>query len=85
MLARLDWMTIKPKVILDIGSGTGEHSVRLQQRFPEALVISLDVTMPMLSQAQSKVNVNADTLVLPLGDQSVDLIFANFFYLGKMK
>ncbi len=82
MLSRLDWMTIKPKRIVDIGCGTGEMSQLLQMRFPEAQVLSLDLSESMLVFAKQQYAqgqyVCADANVLPLGNQSVDLLFVNF-------
>ena len=85
ILSRLDWMTLKPKQILDVGCGLGEQSVKLKNRYPEAQVFALDMSEDMLCYAK---NHSADSEViylcgdgnhLPLANQSVDLIFANFF------
>ena len=79
MLTRLDWMVAAPKVVLDLGCGTGAFGVRLQQRYPEAMLIALDNSLPMLEAASQVAphRLCADGGVLPLPDQSVDLIFAN--------
>jgi malonyl-CoA O-methyltransferase len=81
MLSRLDWMTFKPRLILDIGAGTGEMSMRLQARYPEASVVAMDLVPAMLEYAQQHTPgihyVCADTCQLPLPDHSVDFIFAN--------
>jgi malonyl-CoA O-methyltransferase len=81
MLARLDWVALKPEVVLDVGCGTGFFTQALQQRYPDAQVLGVDTAYPMLQAAQQQV-VNAtcicaDAYALPLADQSVDLIFAN--------
>jgi malonyl-CoA O-methyltransferase len=83
MLTRLDWMTIKPKVILDMGCGIGESSLSLRQRYPQSTVLACDLSMSMIQYAKqhsSRIDcVCAEGESLPLRDQSVDLIFANFF------
>ena len=83
MLARLDWMTLKPRVVLDAGSGIGQMTVHLQKRYPDARVIALDLDQSMVtyskSQATSLDCICADAGELPFKAQSVDLIFANLF------
>lgn len=82
MLNRLEWMTIQPSVILDIGCGTGECAKLLQNRYPDAKVLPWDMSQNMVGyanqQSPSPFYVCADAQKLPLGDQSVDLVFANF-------
>src|SRR5579862_1473602 len=77
ILSRLDWMTLKPKQILDVGCGLGEQSVKLKNRYPEAQVFALDMSEDMLCYAK---NHSADSEViylcgdgnhLPLANQSV--------------
>jgi malonyl-CoA O-methyltransferase len=82
MLARLDWMTLKPRVIVDMGCGTGEMSALLQQRYPDAQVLALDMSQSMVQSLKQKApqsyGICADGETLPLRNQTVDLIFANF-------
>lgn len=82
LIARLDWMTIKPAVILDAGCGTGEFTAKLQSRFKDAHVIALDHHHEMLDYAKQhhspSLCVLSDAMTLPLRDHSVDFIFANF-------
>jgi malonyl-CoA O-methyltransferase len=81
MLQRLEWVLLQPKVILDAGCGTGYFAELLQQRYVDAKVLAVDIAYPRLEYASrqaSRANlICADTLVLPLKDYSVDLIFAN--------
>lgn len=81
MLARLEFVTLQPQVIVDLGCGTGNFSKTLTERYPEAHVIALDIDYPMLQFAEPQVGktsrICADALTLPLADQSVDLLFAN--------
>ena len=68
-------------VILDAGCGTGYCSRILQERYPAAQIISLDLAHGMLLQARNQHRINAplcaDAESLPLADQSVDMIFSN--------
>lgn len=88
MLSRLDWMTVKPQFIVEMGCGTGESLSRLQARYPDANVLALDLSLPMIQQASQSIEAGqsdaarvacicADAAALPLADQSIDLIYAN--------
>lgn len=79
MLARLEWMTLQPKVILDVGCRAGQTATSLQQRYPQASVLAVDCAELMLAAAPATLlRVCAAPQQLPLPPQSVDLIFANF-------
>lgn len=84
MLSRLEWMAIKPRVVVDLGAGTGEMSARLKSRYAEAHVIALDLSEAMLNhsrQANTQIScICADANRLPFADQSIDLVFANFLF-----
>ena len=43
-----------PQRVLDLGAGTGNASLAMQQRWPRAQVVSLDLALPMLRQARGK-------------------------------
>lgn len=81
LFSRLDWMSITPRVVVDMGCGTGEMSSRLQARYTDAIVIALDLSERMIQHAKHQTPtlscVCGDAGALPLADQSVDLIFAN--------
>ena len=84
MLERLDFIRLEPRVILDIGCGTGLVTEALMRRYPSARVLALDFALPMLERARRRGGwrrrprcVCADLDYLPLVDQSVDLVFAN--------
>jgi malonyl-CoA O-methyltransferase len=81
MLTRLEWVTLKPAVILDVGSGSGVASSLLRKLYPDANLLAVDVAYPMLryahAQDPSHKYICADAQFLPLADNSVDLIFAN--------
>lgn len=79
MLERLAWMTRQPQVILDVGCGVGETASILQERYPEATVIAIDMASSMLESAPPALQrVCASAQCLPLPDQTVDILFANF-------
>ncbi len=84
LLGRLDLMLIEPKVVLDIGSGTGVATADLAKRYRRAQIIALDFALPMLQETRKRGSwlrrprcVCADQEHLPLADDSVDLIYSN--------
>jgi malonyl-CoA O-methyltransferase len=83
MIARLAWMTLQPQVILDVGCATGELTRQLQDHFPTAKVMGIDIAESMLAYAQANHSdivawVCSDGASLPLPDRSVNFIYANF-------
>ncbi len=84
MLERLDIMRIAPRVILDLGSGTGYCTRALADKYPRARVLALDIAHGMLARTRPKrrwfkrsSSICADAELLPLADDSVDLLFSN--------
>ena len=84
LLARLQLTTLKPRVVLDAGAGTGHGSRTLRRRYPKAQIVALDSSRRMLHEAarqqswlRSFGRVCADAGLLPLADGSVDLIVSN--------
>jgi malonyl-CoA O-methyltransferase len=84
LLARLEWMVLAPRVVVDAGAGTGHASRALIRRYPKAWVIALDSSAHMLHAARRQqpwlrrfARVCADAERLPLADGSVDLILSN--------
>ena len=41
-----------PRLVLDVGSGTGHAAAAMRRRWPKAQVIALDLALPMLRQAK---------------------------------
>src|SRR3970040_531700 len=80
-----------PEVVLDVGCGPGHAAATMQQRWPKAQVIALDLALPMLHEARGNFAaqrrwidfsrrpqpVCADARALPLRDASVDVLFSN--------
>ncbi len=84
LVERLDLMLIEPKVILDIGSGTGVATAELAKRYKKAQIVALDFAFPMLLKTRKRGSwlrrprcVCADLEHLPFADDSVDLIYSN--------
>jgi malonyl-CoA O-methyltransferase len=85
LLSRLDFTALAPRLILDVGAGTGHASRALKKRYPGARVIAVDFALGMLriSAAQRAwlrpfERVCADACALPFASASVDLILSNF-------
>lgn len=81
---RLDYITIQPKTVLDLGCGTGFLTQKLLKQYPKAELIALDIAVNMLKETQKCGGwfrkpklVCADAEALPLKNASVDLIISN--------
>ena len=84
LFERMSPMLVDVRHVLDAGAANGLASRALARRFRGSRVLSLDASLPMLRQARrgrsrfSPIReIQADAMRLPLGDGSVDLVFAN--------
>jgi malonyl-CoA O-methyltransferase len=84
LLERLAAFRFEPRVVLDLGSGTGRVTRELKRRYPRALVIALDLAPGMLREARRYqrlwrrfARVCGDAQRLPLKDGSVDVLFSS--------
>ncbi|MBT8131702.1 MAG: malonyl-ACP O-methyltransferase BioC [Gammaproteobacteria bacterium] len=81
LLERLDYLQIEPRIIADMGAGTGAAAHELCRRYPDSGVFALDFSPGMIDQidigAANIKTICADALNTPLPDQSVDLLFSN--------
>ncbi|MEM7207617.1 MAG: methyltransferase domain-containing protein [Pseudomonadota bacterium] len=84
LIERLDYLRIEPKVVLDLGCGTGREMAILRDRYKSADVIGMDASEGMLAQAKKRKKwwrrpslACADANALPLAENSVDLVFSN--------
>jgi malonyl-CoA O-methyltransferase len=84
LLERLDLVKLQPKVILDLGAGTGHASKALKQRYKSAEVVAIDLAPAMLVEADRRQGwlkrfhrAAADAHRLPIKDNSVQLVFSN--------
>lgn len=84
LLERLQFFSLEPRVILDLGCAAGTAAVQLRRRFPRARVIAMDLAYLMTREARRRQRfwrrfecVCADGRALPLAARSVDLVFSN--------
>lgn len=70
-----------PKVVLDLGCGTGYCAAALQQRWPQATLLALDIAEPMLQAAALRIPdaglLCADAEALPLAAGTCDLVVSS--------
>lgn len=81
ILGRLE--DASPATIIDLGCGTGQLTRRLTRRFPDAVVVGIDLSAGMLTKAAGRLDslasgssalVRADAAHLPVASESVDLV-----------
>jgi len=82
LLTRLDQLQEVPATILDLGCGTGYFYPALQERYPKAQYIGLDLASGMVDYARNRSADDsawlvADAEALPLTSESVDLVFSS--------
>uniref|UniRef100_A0A450WET9 Malonyl-[acyl-carrier protein] O-methyltransferase n=1 Tax=Candidatus Kentrum sp. LFY TaxID=2126342 RepID=A0A450WET9_9GAMM len=84
LLAHLDPVRLQPDTVLDMGAGTGYCLPPLEDRYPEARIVALDLAEVMLKEVRIKDRISGkgvficgDAEQLPLRDDSIDLLFSN--------
>jgi len=84
MCERLQLLKQVPAQILDLGSGTGKHTVALHRIYKKARIVAMDIALPMVKAAKKNKPwfsplsyVCGDAEQLPLADNSIDMIFSN--------
>jgi malonyl-CoA O-methyltransferase len=84
LLERLDLVKLQPKVVLDLGAGTGHASKALKHRYKSAEIVALDLAPAMLVEADRQQSwfkrfhrVAADAHRLPIKDASTQLVVSN--------
>jgi len=55
---RLALTTLNPNVVVDIGAGTGLLTQKVIQRYPQAKVFAIDLSLEMLKQAKIRLKTN---------------------------
>ncbi|MHB1566391.1 MAG: malonyl-ACP O-methyltransferase BioC [Acidiferrobacter sp.] len=85
LIGRLQWLRVTPRVVVDIGTGTGYCLPLLRHAFPQAIVAGLDLALPMLITARRRCGwwwrrsplVAADGCQLPFANASIDGLVSN--------
>lgn len=84
MRERLDLVKLAPRLVLDVGAGTGEGALALLKRYRRAAVVALDLACAMLRQVRRRAGwlrrphlVGGDAECLPIADRCVDLLYSN--------
>jgi len=84
LIERLALFELKPRVVLDLGTGTGGGAQALRGAYRRALILALDSAPGMLREARRRSTlfrrferILADAARLPLATASVDLVFSN--------
>lgn len=85
LIERLGFIRLKPERVLDIGSGTGMAVKQLKKMYRHCRIVLLDISAQMLRQAKKSQPwlssghhyLQADAEILPLSDNSIDLVFSN--------
>ena len=84
LLDRLQWISMQPSLVIDLGSGTGAALAALSSRFPGATLLAADHARAMLSAARRRDRLPSQARMvcaaaerLPLADASADLVWSN--------
>ena len=85
LIDRLQYTTVVPRVIADLGSGTGRWARTLAKRYPRALIVQCDFACNMLHSARGRGRnwfspqryLCTDIERLALGDDTLDLAFSS--------
>ena len=85
LIERLQLFRLNPVRVVDLGSATGKSTAELARLYPEAQIMAIDLSRPMVELTRQRC-LNLDTVSpligdaerLPLMENSVDLVFANF-------
>ena len=79
--AALDRVPGRPRAVLDLGTGTGDGAIAIARRWPEAEVLGIDLSGPMLDEARRKAPELrfelADASRLDVRDGAFDLVALN--------
>lgn len=82
----LELVPATPRRALDLGTGTGDGAFAMARRWPDADVLGIDFSEPMVTEARAKTPPElrdrvsfetADARHLPVADASVDLVAMN--------
>ena len=76
LLARLDYIRLKPESILDLASGVGLLQPTLTSLYPSAQIFELDFSMSCLKRVKGRA-ICADVHAIPLASNSMDCVLSN--------
>ena len=84
LLERLALFSLQPERILDLGAGTGIATGPLRAAYPEAELVQLDWSLPMLSGRRQNTaqRICADSHALPFADASFAMAVSNMMLPG---
>ena len=74
---KLNVISIDPKIIIDLGSGTGFMSSKVTEIFPSSNLICVDFAQQSLLENNHSYKVCANAYQLPFASNSVDCIVSN--------
>ena len=74
---KLKVISITPKTIIDLGSGTGFISDKTANLFPDAALFCVDIAQHIIIKKKQNVKVCADAYQLPFRSNSVDFVISN--------
>lgn len=84
MLERLDLIKRRPRLVLDVGCGTGYCGHALEKRYKSTRVLGLDIAHTMVQTARTKASrltrqrfVCGDAETLPVAAASIDMLVSN--------
>ncbi|WP_395717402.1 ubiquinone/menaquinone biosynthesis methyltransferase [Prosthecobacter sp.] len=72
---------LKPKLVLDLATGSGDLAQAIQKACPEAKVLGADFSVPMMREAQARrfhQLIAADGMALPFKDDVFDVLTVAF-------
>ena len=73
--------TLTPKRVLDLATGSGDLAVAIQSACPEAQILGMDFSVPMMREAQRqhfRHLIAGDGMALPVADDCMDLVTVAF-------
>jgi malonyl-CoA O-methyltransferase len=79
LLERLEHLKVGSGTFVDLGAALGQTAAELERQFPDARVVALDTSLPMLENcvAGEFTRMVADASMLPFASGSIDLLVAN--------
>ena len=67
----------QPRIVVDLGCGTGHGSRLLARHYPTSMVVGLDFALPMVRQLDTGNGLCSDAECIPLASAAVDLLWSS--------